>query len=304
MNAKKILILGGTGMLGHTLFTHLSLDKDLDVYATVRNTEGVSQWFPRELIPKVRDGVDANDFDTVIRALASIQPDVIINCIGLIKQLPLASDPLSSINLNTQLPHRISMISRTAHARMIHISTDCVFDGKKGNYTERDDSNAKDLYGRSKFLGEVSYPHCVTLRTSIIGHELKGRYGLVEWFLAQSDSVSGYTKAIFSGFPTLEIARIIKNYVLPNDKLSGVYHISSEPISKYNLLKLIADKYNKNIEIKPSDNVCIDRSLDSSRFHEITGYVSPTWPELIDAMHQNYITSFYYQNMLGNKNGI
>jgi len=286
-----VLILGGTGMLGHTLFTQLSANENLDVYATARSLDGLSRYFPQELLQKVRSDVDANDFDTVIRALASIQPDVIINCIGLIKQLPMASDPLTSINVNSQLPHRISMISRAAHARMIHISTDCVFDGQKGNYKENDPSNANDLYGRSKFLGEVSYPHCVTLRTSIIGHELKGNYGLVEWFLAQQGNVSGYTNAIFSGLPTVELARIISEFVLPNNKLSGMYHVSSQPISKYKLLKLIADTYGKEIEIKPCDDIRIDRSLDSTIFRQITGYTPPEWPKLIEDMHKEYIAS-------------
>lgn len=289
---NKVLILGSTGMLGHTLFTQLSLQKNLDVYATARTSRGLSQWFSQDLVKRIRADVDADNFDTVIHAFASIQPDIVINCIGLIKQLPIASDPLSAITINSLLPHRISMICRSAGARMIHISTDCVFDGKRGNYTENDSSNADDLYGRSKFLGEVAYPpHCLTLRTSIIGHELKGKLGLIEWFLAQQGKVRGFTKAIYSGFPTIEFARIIADYVLPNNELTGVYHVSSDPISKYDLLNLVAKVYGKKIEIETYDEPQQDRSLDSSLFRSLTGYIPPSWSELVNRMYQDFISS-------------
>lgn len=290
MKVKRILILGGTGMLGHVLFRQLSKNQDYDVYATVRNFYEAKKYFPANLVSKIRvDTVDADSFDTVIRALAAIQPHIVINCIGLIKQLPLASDPLSAITVNAQLPHRISLVCRTANARMIHISTDCVFDGKKGMYTEDDVSNAVDLYGKTKYLGEVNYPHCVTLRTSIIGHELKGKHGLIEWFLGQKEKTQGYTKAIFSGFPTIELARVISDYVLPNPDLTGTYNLSSEPISKYELLKLVAKKYRKNIKIEPFEDFILDRSLDSTLFRSKTGYVPAPWVELIDMMYNDYI---------------
>ncbi len=172
---------------------------------------------------------------------------------------------------------------------MIHISTDCVFDGKKGNYSDNDHANADDLYGRTKYLGEVTYPHCVTLRTSIIGHELKGRYGLIDWFLSQEGHTRGYTRALYSGFPTIELARIISDYVLPNESLSGTYHVSSDTISKYELLKKVAQKYGKKIDIEPFSDFVLDRSLDSSLFMEKTGYIPPSWSDLIDEMHNDYL---------------
>lgn len=292
---KRVLILGGSGMLGHTLFAHLSTENNLDVYATSRTDRGLSPWFPEHLARKVRGEVDADNFDTVVRALAAIQPDIVINCIGLVKQVRMAHDPLSAITVNSQLPHRISLICRTAEARMIHISTDCVFDGKKGAYKESDSSNANDLYGRTKFLGEVDYPHCVTIRTSIIGHELKGFRGLIEWFLSQKNSVQGFINAIYTGFPTIELAHIISDFVIPNPDLQGIYHVSSEPISKYELLKLVAGRYEKHIEIEPYDEFYVDRSLDSSLFRKITRYFPPSWPELVDIMYQNYISASYYK---------
>lgn len=292
---KKVLILGGTGMLGHMLFSQLSLVESLDVYATARNLQGLSVFFNPDIIKKIRTDVDADNFDSVIRAFASIQPDIVINCIGLIKQLPIASDPLSALTINSLLPHRISMICRSSGARLIHISTDCVFDGQKGNYIEADYSNCRDLYGKSKFLGEVTYPpHCLTLRTSIIGHEIKGKLGLVEWFLAQEGKVKGFSNAIYSGFPTIELAHIIKDHIIFNDKMTGMYHLSSEPISKYDLLKLIAAKYSKQIVIEKHDDFYRDLSLDSSAFCQVTGYKSPGWEKLVDRMHMHYISASCY----------
>jgi dTDP-4-dehydrorhamnose reductase len=293
--SKKVLILGGTGMLGHLLLRYLSAYPVYDVYATARSLAGLEKKFPENLQERFHpDSVDANYFDSIIRALASIRPDVVINCIGIIKQLPGARDPLTAITVNALLPHRISLISRTAGARLIHISTDCVFNGEMGMYTENDQSNAEDLYGRTKFLGEVSYSHCVTLRTSIIGHELKGRYGLVEWFLAQSQKVRGFRKAIYSGFPTIELARIIHNYVFPNPELTGVYHISSAPISKYDLLRLVAERYGKKIEIEPDDDLAQDRSLDSTIFRKATGYQPPSWDNLVEMMHSDFLANRSY----------
>jgi dTDP-4-dehydrorhamnose reductase len=173
-----------------------------------------------------------------------------------------------------------------AGARLIHMSTDCVFDGQQGRYTEADVSNAQDLYGRSKFLGEVDYPHAVTLRTSIIGHELGSHHGLVDWFLSQKQGVKGFSRAVFSGLPTVELARVMRDYVIPNPGLRGVYHVSAEPIDKYSLLKILAEVYGKNIPIEPDDKLVIDRSLDSTRFRQATGYRPPTWPELVRRMHQ------------------
>lgn len=297
---KRILILGGTGMLGHVLLRHLSNSQEYEVYGTTRSVSGLSKSFPTELAKRFRpEVVDADNFDSVIRTLASIQPDIVINCIGLIKQLPIASDPLSAITVNAQLPHRISLICRTAGARMIHISTDCVFNGVKGSYTENDTPSAEDLYGQTKYLGEVRYPHCVTLRTSIIGHELKGSYGLIDWFLAQEGTIRGFTKAIYTGFPTKELARVISDYILPNEELSGLYHVSSDPISKYELLKMVAERYDKRITIEPYDDFVLDRSIDSSRFRSLTGYVPPTWAELVDAMYCDYDANrIWYQKQI------
>ncbi len=286
---NKILILGGTGMLGHILLRYLYENTKFDVFATARNIEEIHKYFPPELASRFwRDNVDVGNFDSISHVLSTIKPDIVINCIGIIKQLPVANDPLTTITVNAQFPHRIAQISRDIGARVIHISTDCVFDGKKGMYTEDDIPCADDLYGRTKILGEISYPHCVTLRTSMIGHELKGQYGLVEWFLGQTGTVQGYKNVIYSGFPTIVFSSIIHKYVLPIPDINGIYHISSTPISKFDLLGLIAEKYGKKIDIEPYEDFVQDRSLKSDRFHALTDYVSPAWPELIDAMYEDY----------------
>jgi len=288
---KKILILGVTGMLGHALFRLLSNDTQFDIYATARTGNELDKWFNPELCQKIIVCFDADNGDALLQTLEKYQPDTVINCVGLIKQLPIDNDPLAAITINAQLPHRIARVCGNTGARLIHISTDCVFNGKKGMYKETDKSDAEDLYGRTKYLGELSDQHCVTLRTSIIGHELKGGYGLVEWFLAQHGKVRGFRNAIYSGFPTVEIERIIHYFILPNPELNGVYHVSSEPISKYDLLRLVARQYGKNIEIEPDDTVVQDRSLDSAIFRKVTNYQPPSWDKLIKIMHSDFIAN-------------
>ncbi len=282
----KVLILGGSGMLGHRLW--INLRKEHEVWVTVRQTTSPFPDRPEFPTDYVRTDVDASNFDQVTRSLASIQPDLVINCIGLIKQMGhLARDPIMSISLNALLPHRISLVCRAAKIRMIHISTDCVFSGKKGNYLESDQSDAEDLYGRSKFLGEVAYPpHSITLRTSIIGRELKTRLGLIEWFLSQEDggTISGYKRAIFTGLTTDELSRIIMDYVIPHPDLTGLYHVSSSPISKYDLLHLANQAFGRKINILPEEDFYCDRSLDSTRFRQTAGYQPPSWPEMIQEM--------------------
>ncbi len=285
---QKILILGASGMLGHNLFYYLSQNSGHEVLGTVRSAHELSAWLPPGLMKNLRSAVDINNFESIVQVIADFKPDSVINCIGIIKQVPAAQDPLATLTINALLPHRLALLCQAAGARLIHVSTDCVFDGAKGKYLESDIADATDLYGRTKFLGEVLYPHCVTLRTSIIGHELKGKNGLVEWLLSQEGPVRGFTKAIFSGFPTVELSRIIQDYVLTNPDLKGLYHLSAEPISKFELLRLIISRYDKKIELKPDSGFESDRSLDSSLFRSLTGYTPPSWPQLIEQMFLDY----------------
>jgi dTDP-4-dehydrorhamnose reductase len=256
----------------------------------------VRRWFSPELVSRCLDNVDAFNFESLTKAIGEVRPEVVINGIGIIKQSPLAKDPCTAITINALLPHRLAAVCQVAQARLIHFSTDCVFSGDKGNYREGDAPDAHDLYGRSKLLGEVTGPPSLTVRTSIIGHELKGKMGLLEWFLAQEDPVRGFTQAIFSGFPTVAVTGIIADHILSDPTLQGIYHVSSPPISKYDLLTLIAERYGKKIDIKPDGKVRLDRSLDSTAFCQKTGYRSPAWPAMIEDMYRNFRSSLCYRN--------
>ncbi|KTD72229.1 dTDP-4-dehydrorhamnose reductase family protein [Legionella tucsonensis] len=281
----NVLVLGVTGMLGSTVF-HTFNQTDAKVYGTLRDRKSV-QYFPEHTHANLIPNIDVLDIDTLFRLFELIRPDVVINCIGLIKQLAAAKDPLLTLPINAMLPHRLAKFCALSNARLIHISTDCVFSGRKGLYLEQDVSDAEDLYGKSKYIGEVTeLSHAITLRTSIIGHEISSNYALLEWFLSQENQVNGYTKAIFSGFPTVELARIIRDYVIPCPELHGLYHVAASPINKFDLLTLIAEIYKKKIRIILDEQIVIDRSLNGERFRAATGYIAPSWPELIEGMYE------------------
>ncbi len=299
MKKTKVLILGANGMLGHKLFLHLSKYENLLVNATVRNADVLLKNLSQDLMKNLQLNVDVSNFASIIKVIEDTGPDWVINCIGLVKQGPLAFDPIANISINALLPHKIAQVCHTNNAHLLHISTDCVFSGKKGFYSETDLPDGLDLYGRTKALGEVNTPHCLTIRTSIIGHELQTQLGLVEWFLAQEQPIQGYKQHIFSGFPTIELAHIIARHIIPNAWLSGVYHLSSEPISKYELLKQIAAQYQRTITIEPNEKTICDRSLDSRRLRELIGYSPPPWPDLINKMYQDYLLTPLYQKIGG-----
>jgi dTDP-4-dehydrorhamnose reductase len=283
----RVLVLGATGMLGSTFFRALSMDKSIEVFGTVRDTGGAMHFSPslrHALIPNVHLEGETG----LITAFSTTQPDVVVNCVGIIKQLPGANDHLSSLAINSSLPHRIAKYSSMVGARLIHFSTDCVFSGKDGNYTEGDFADAYDVYGRTKLLGEVEYKNTITLRTSIIGHELTSSNSLIDWFLRQSGEVKGFRRAIFSGLPTIEIVRIVRDYVLPNPDLNGIYHLSVDSINKYDLLSLVSENYAKDVILIPDDKLIIDRSLNSDKFRAATGFYPKPWPELITAMQADY----------------
>ena len=284
----RVIVLGASGMLGSAVFRGLSASDSLSVFGTVRSIRGLDS-FDKTMKDRLVSGIDVLDSDSLIELFRQLNPDIVVNCVGLVKQLSSAKDPLSTLPVNAMLPHRLSKICALAKVRLIHISTDCVFSGRKGMYLESDISDAEDLYGKSKFIGEViDQKHAVTLRTSIIGHELNSQSSLIDWFLSQTAPVKGYSRAIFSGVPTVELTRIILEYVIPNPELYGLYHVSAEPIDKYSLLKLVAGVYQKAIEIEPNDELVIDRSLNSDRFRSATGYIPPSWPALIEKMHSQY----------------
>lgn len=280
----KILVIGASGMIGSTVFRVLSENVHWDVFGTIRGAN-LKSHFSSAMAERLIADIDVVYGDSLLGVLNQVRPNVVVNCAGLTKHKPEAEDPLVSIPINTLMPHRLAGLCQLVGARLIHVSTDCVFSGEKGGYVEDDFPDARDVYGKSKALGEVCYPHSVTLRTSTIGHELQSRYGLLDWFLSQEERCKGYARAVFSGLPTVVFARVIRDVVIPHKELSGLYHLVAKPIAKFELLKLIADVYGKSIDIVRDDNLMIDRSLDGSRFQSATGYVAPDWPDLIKLMH-------------------
>lgn len=286
----KVCILGANGMLGNALMYSLTSTQDYQVLGTVRN-ESAKQFFPPQIAKHIVAGIDAENILSVALLLQKEKPNVVINSIGIVKQIDNGADPIRAIGFNAMLPHQLSKICQSIGARLIHISTDCVFSGKKGGaYLESDSPDPVDLYGRTKLLGELgNAPHELTLRTSYIGNEFESTNGLLEWFLAQNGPISGYTKAIYSGLPTVILADLIRDQVLKMPQLHGLYHVSSSPISKYNLLNLVATVFEKNIIINPDDRFTIDRSLDSTRFKDATRFVAPSWERMIEKMYQDRI---------------
>ena len=283
----RVLIVGVTGMFGHAAFGVLSRDPRLEAWGTLRATSARRN-FAADQQGRLIDGVDVLDERSMVTVLNQVRPDVVINAVGVIKQLASANDPTIVLPINALFPHRLAGLCGLVGARLVHISTDCVFSGRAGHYTEADISDAEDLYGKSKYIGEVhDVPHVITLRTSGIGHELGSAHGLLEWFLAQGGTAKGYRRAIYSGLPWVELARVIGEVVIPRPELHGLYHVSSAPIAKFDLLRLIADAYGKDVTIVPDDTVAIDRSLDSTRFTDATGYVAPAWPVLVARMHDS-----------------
>ena len=270
-------------MLGHKLVQ--VLQKRFDVWTTVRTN-------PKEFInlgfietEKVFRYVEIENFDHAEKVFSISKPDVVINAVGIIKQLPTSKEVVKTLKINSIFPHQLAQLVETSGARLITISTDCVFNGRKGNYREEDISDAEDLYGKSKNLGEITAPNCLTLRTSIIGRELKTSHSLVEWFLSnRGKKVKGFTKAIYSGFPTVVLADIISDLVENHKHLQGLYHVSSEPISKFDLLCLLKKFYEVPVEIEPFGDFEMDRSLDSTRFRKDTGFIPLGWEKMIQIM--------------------
>lgn len=279
----RLLILGGTGMLGHKLWQEAA--EPLEAWTTIRGEE-LSGPAAAVLDPaRVVTGVSAEDPESVARALERSEADAVVNCIGIVKQSSAAADPIPSVKVNSLFPHQAAAICRERGARFVHISTDCVFSGATGSYTEADAPDAGDLYGRSKLLGEATGPGSLTVRTSIIGRELGSSFGLVEWFLGEAGgSVRGFEKAIFSGFTTQALAAVLIEILTEHSELEGLWHVSAEPIDKDRLLRMLRDAYEVEIEIEADDSVVIDRSLDSGRFRGATGWQPPGWQQMIDQM--------------------
>ena len=278
----RFLILGGDGMLGHQLYKRLRASHDTRV--TLRENRAAYDSFSLFDSGNAYPDIDVRDAGRLSSVLTAFGPQVVINAVGIVKQRADAKTSIPSIEINALLPHRLAMLCGRSGARLIHLGTDCVFSGRAGNYSEASMPDPEDLYGRSKLLGEVEDSGCLTLRTSIIGPELRRKTGLLEWFLAQRGTVKGYRGAIFSGFTTLEMSRIIERVAVEFPEAQGLYHVASEPINKYELLKMIKRELNLKVEVVPDDGVRCDRSLDSSRFRTDFGYTPPAWTQMIEEL--------------------
>lgn len=284
IKSSTVLVIGATGLIGSTIFKYLSKNANLTVFGTIRNSADKVFFLP-EQAEKIYSSCVASDYLRWGEILEKIKPEIVVNCLGITKHKVGGDDPLLAIPINSYFPHYLNACCQEYGARLIHISSDCVFSGSRGRYLETDVPDAEDFYGRSKALGEVISGPAITLRTSTIGHELNSSLGLLDWFLGQESSCQGFKKAYFSGVTTLELAKIIDRYVVPNPHLCGLYHVGARRISKYELLNYIACEYEKKIEIIPNTSFHIDRSLDSNRFYDVTGYRPPSWKQLVREMH-------------------
>jgi dTDP-4-dehydrorhamnose reductase len=280
----KILILGATGLLGNAVLRGLSKAPHANVTGTIRR-EAARALFAPEYAARLSVVEDIENPQLLARLLQTAAPDVVVNCIAVGRPGP--GDPMRSIAVYAVLPRRLSQLCRSSGIRLVQIGSDGVFSGSRGGYSEDDLPDANDVYGVSKLLGEVEGPHAITLRTSIIGHELQSGSALLEWFLSQQGRCSAYTRAIFSGFPSIVLAELIRDIVLPRADLHGVYHVATRPISKFDLLRLVAERYGKAIELIADDRPSPNRSLVAERFERATGYVAPDWPALIDLMYRD-----------------
>lgn len=279
-------------MLGHKLVQKLQLD--FDVWTSFRDSykkyENLKFFNPEKIVSRV----NVLDFESIQKTIREVNPEIVINAVGIIKQLPSSKDVIKTLLTNSIFPHQLAEICAEENRYLINISTDCVFDGAKGNYKEEDISNASDLYGRSKSLGEVNNQRCLTIRTSIIGRELFTKNSLVEWFLSNEGArIKGFVNAIYSGFPTIILAEIISELLRHQNFLEGLYHVSSEPINKYELLKLLKKAFQIKVEIEPFEEFKIDRSLNSDKFRKQTNFAPLSWEEMITIMAND---KFPYQN--------
>ena len=282
---RKLLIIGVGGMLGNALYRYFDEITNNRTFGLLRNKKKILNFFNKFNSEKIIEK-DFFDLDNLDQILSDLSPNIIFNCIGIVKQNPLSNDPLSSIRVNSIFPHLLNKLSLKFNFRLIHFSTDCVFSGLQGNYLETDFADANDIYGRSKFLGEISNNGNITIRTSFIGKELGTNRALLNWFLSQKGKIKGYKNAIYSGLTTLEVAKVLDKYVIPNPDLKGLYHLSADNINKYSLLSLLNEVYKKDLFIEEDLNIKIDRSLNSNKFRKETGYKPLKWEKAIQEMRE------------------
>tara|TARA_R110002095_G_scaffold216264_1_gene212741 strand:- start:696 stop:1580 length:885 start_codon:yes stop_codon:yes gene_type:complete len=288
----RILIVGATGMLGHKMALKLT-QKKYDVFATVR--QSAPAFFIKNNLGslKIIEGVDAYNPETVKEAIAQSQPDFVLNCVGIVKQLDEAKSPIPSITINALFPHQLAKMCGDAQARLIHFSTDCVFSGVKGPYKQTDPSDVNDLYGMSKFMGEVAGDKALTIRSSIIGREFAKPTGLLEWFLSQKGKeISGYKNALYTGLTTNAMVDLVDFIIQKHPKIHGIYQVSSEEISKFDLLQIVNEVYKIGVVIRADESFYCDRRLTMEEFRGKTNWIPQSWNKMIKTMFDE--DSHYY----------
>ena len=290
----KILIFGASGMNGKVIYDSFSNNANYQVYGTIREVnlkKFFNENFHKNLLPFTFTH-NEEELDWIFQF---VKPDLVINCIGVIKHKALEQNKSKMYEINALFPKTLKELCNKYSCRMIHFSTDCVFLGTKGNYNEESIPDSIDDYGKSKLEGEIcDEKNVITIRLSLIGHELNSNLQLIDWFLSQEKKVNGYKKAIFSGITNIELFNILEKYIINNNSLNGLYHVSANPIDKFSILDITSKIYKKDIIILPDETVTVDRSLDSTRFKKITSYIPPSWEEMIRKLYEN--SRFYNRN--------
>ena len=288
----KILIIGLSGMMGHRLFTYLQEQNCYDLYSTTTTNFKIKypnfKIFNKKKIFYLKE----QDISFFEKIFSNVKPDIVINCSAILKESLFHENPVKYIEINSIYPHKISLLSKKYNFRFIHFSTDIVYGDVNGLSSENSNININSIYATTKFLGEVTYNDSLSIRTSIIGHQLRGNSGFLEWFLNTDNKVvNGFSKVIYSGFTTNEMSKVFHNYIIPNNNLSGIINISSNPISKYELLQIIKTYYKIESEIINDKSIFSNRSLNSSSFREKTGYSPPSWDMMIKEMFKDYLAT-------------
>lgn len=275
---KKILVVGIKGMAGHVIYNYLKKNEDYEIYGIARNITETENEF----------SLDVSDTKKLTEIITSKNFDFVINCIGILNK-DAEDNPSKAVWFNSYFPHFLEEITKDSETKIIHISTDCVFNGKRGQYKEDDFKDGEGFYAQSKALGEIINDKDLTIRTSIIGPELnKNGIGLFHWFMNQSGEVNGYTSAVWSGVTTLELAKAIA-YVIENPLQKLVHLTNGIPINKFDLITIFKEIWDKdNITINPYNGKVVDKSLVKS---EILNYNVPSYREMLEEQH-DWMTEF------------
>lgn len=281
----RILVLGSSGLIGHKLLQKLT-ERFGDVFGTLHGGRSRFEGNPLFAGPRIIENVDVRAFRQLEGILKAVNPDVVLNCAGITKRRPEVNVPLEAISVNALFPHQLARWAGENGKRVIHFSTDCVFDGAEGPYSEASETTGNDAYGRTKALGEIRYDHTLTIRSSFIGRELAVHSELLDWFLRQrGPSINGFTDAWYSGISTIEMARIVGDIIEYHPEINGLHQLSMpEPISKYDLLRLAREAFSKTIEIIPDSSFSIRPTLDGALLRSKMDIVLPGWPDMMAAL--------------------